>query len=66
MVKCPKCGIKGNYNYTSLATFDRDFDDNRMIEIQKVECDECKHQFFVREIYKIEYEYSTNIDFSMD
>ncbi len=65
MVKCPKCGIKGEY-FTTLATFDRDFDDNKMIEINKVECDECKHQFFIREIYKVEYEYSTNISFSAD
>jgi DNA-directed RNA polymerase subunit RPC12/RpoP len=65
MVKCPKCGIKGD-NYTIVETLDRDFDGDRMIEINKVECEECKHQFLVRDIYKIKYEYSTNIVFSAD
>lgn len=65
MVKCPKCGIKGDY-YTLLVTLDRDFDGDRMIEVNKVECEECKHQFLVRDIYKIEHEYGTNIVFSAD
>ena len=65
MIKCPKCGIVEDY-YAVLTTLDRDFDGDRMIEVNRVECDECKHQFLIREIYKIEYEYSTNIDFSAD
>lgn len=65
MVKCPKCGVKGDY-YTPLATLDRDFNDNIMIEVNEVECDECGHQFLVRDIYKIEYEYGTNISFEID
>ena len=61
MVKCPKCGIKGWENYYPIATLDRDFDGDMMIETNKVECAECKHQFLVRDIYRIEYENSTNI-----
>lgn len=65
MVKCPKCGIKGDY-YTPLTTLDRDFDDNKMIEINRVECNECRHQFLVRDVYTIKYEYGVNINFDAD
>lgn len=62
MVKCPKCGIRGDY-YTPLATLETNFNDDRMIKINRVECDECRHQFLVRDVYKIKYDYGTNIDF---
>lgn len=65
MVRCPKCGIKGDY-YTSLVILDIDFDGDRMYEINKVECDECGHQFLVKDIYKMKHEYGVNIDFSTD
>ena len=61
MVKCPKCGIRGDY-YTTIATIDRDIDGNKMIETNIVECDECKHWFTVEEVYKITLEYFYNVE----
>ena len=58
MVKCPKCGTKDYY--TPLATLDRDFDGDRMIELNEVKCDECNHYFVVKDVFKIKYDYSTN------
>lgn len=65
MVRCPKCRIKGDY-YTPLATLDRDFDGDKMCEINKVECDACDFQFLVKDIYKMKHEYGFNIGFSAD
>lgn len=65
MVRCPKCGIKGDY-YTPLATLDTDFDGDEMIEINRVKCDECGHQFLVKDFYKVKYEYGVNLSFSLD
>lgn len=53
MVKCPRCGNKGYNSYTSLTNLDRDFDGDKMTEINKVECDECHYQFTVKEKFKI-------------
>ncbi len=62
MVKCPKCGIKGWDNYYPIATLDRDFNGDRMIETNKVECAECHHHYIVREIYTLTFDTSDNID----
>lgn len=67
MVTCPKCGIKGDY-YTPLVTLDTDSDGDTIFKLNKVECVECQHQFLVRDVYTIKYEYGVNIviDFDAD
>lgn len=65
MVRCPKCGIKGDY-YTPLTTLDRDFDGDKMMELNRVECDECHHKFLVKDVYTIKFEYGTNIELDFD
>ena len=62
MVRCPKCGIKGD-NYTIVEIIDREINGNVMIELNEVECDECHHHFVVKDVFKINYDYSTNVDF---
>lgn len=61
MVRCPKCGIKGDY-YTIIETFDREINGNIMIELSDVECDECNYHFVVKDVFRINYDYSTNVD----
>ena len=62
MVKCPKCGIKGWEYYYHLVTLDKDFDDDIMIETNKVECMECHHHYIVKEFFKLSFEKSYNVD----
>lgn len=62
MVKCPKCGVKGWENYYPIATLDTDFDDDMMIETNKVECAECHHRYIVKEFFKLSFEKSYNVD----
>ena len=61
MVKCPKCGAKGWNNYYPIATLDRDFDGDMMIETNKVECMECHHQYTVKEVFKLSLENCYNV-----
>ena len=60
MVKCPKCGIKGDY-YTIVEIIDKEINGNIMIELNEVKCDECNHHFVVKDVFKINYDYSTNV-----
>ncbi|MDY6424700.1 MAG: hypothetical protein SPL06_08080 [Bacteroidales bacterium] len=62
MVKCPKCGVKGWDYYYHIATIDRNFDGDEMIETNKVECMECHHCYIVKEIFKVSFEKSYNVD----
>ena len=62
MVKCPKCGVKGWEYYNTIATLDTDFDDDKMIETNVVECTECHHRYHIREIFKLSFEKSYNVD----
>ena len=66
MVKCPKCGVKGWEYYNTIATLDRDFDDDMMIETNKVECTECHHHYIIKEFFKLSFENSCNITFTID
>ncbi len=66
MVKCPKCGIKGWDYYYPITTIDRDFDGEKMIETNKVECTECHHHYIIREFFKVSFEKSCNITFTFD
>jgi len=62
MVKCPKCGIKGWDYYYPIATLDEDFDGDVMVQINKVECYECHHQYVVKEFYHLKFDESYNVD----
>ena len=62
MVKCPKCGAKGWENYYPIATLDTDYDDDKMIQINKVECAECHNQYVVKEFYHLTFEKSYNVN----
>lgn len=62
MVKCPKCGAKGWENYYSIATLDTDFDDDMMVETNKVECTECHHYYIIKEFFKLSFVKSYNVD----
>ena len=62
MVKCPKCGVKGWENYYPIATLDRDFNDDMLIETNKVECTECHHHYIIREFFKLSFVKSYNVD----
>ncbi len=62
MVKCPKCGVKSWEYYNPILTLDTDFDDDEMIQINKVECYECHYQYVVKEFYHLRFEESYNVD----
>lgn len=62
MVRCPKCGVKGWIYYYPIATLDIDYNDEMMIQINKVECTECHHQYVIKEFFKLSLEKSYNID----
>jgi len=62
MIKCPKCGIKGCDNYYPIVTIDTDFDDDIMIETNKVECMECHHHYIVKEFFKVSFMKARNVD----
>lgn len=62
MVKCPKCGAEGWLNYYPIFTIDTDFDDDKMIQVNKVKCTECKHEYIVKEFYTLTFDTSYNVD----
>lgn len=62
MVKCPKCGIKGWKFYYPIAILDTDYDDDKIIQTNKVECMECHHHYTVKEIYTLTFDTSYNVD----
>ena len=62
MVKCPKCGAKGWENYYPIVTLDEDNDGDTLIQINKVECCECHHQYIIKEFYHLTFEKSYNVD----
>ena len=62
MVKCPKCEVKGWENYYPIAILDTDYDGDKMIQTNKVECMECHHHYIIREIFKVSFEKSYNVD----
>lgn len=66
MVKCPKCGVKGWEYYNPIATLDTDYDGDTMIQTNKVECMECHHHYIIKEFFKVSFEKSCNITFSVD
>ena len=49
MIKCPKCGSEW---YDSLYIESRDLLlDNTLVELEKVQCEDCKHEYFIRNFY---------------
>ena len=62
MVKCPKCNVKGWEYYYPIATLDTDYNDDTIIQTNKVKCTECHHHYIIKEIFKLSFEKSYNVD----
>lgn len=62
MVKCPKCGVKGWEYYNPILTLDTDYDGDKMIQTNKVECMVCNHHYIIREIFELSFDTSYNVD----